>query len=114
MSMDKLKKAMDKLEQGGGAHMMGRAILQVAEMRRDWAEIIAEDIENKSMNFETCFTALRDHAKKNQKNGFWGCLFEPVKGNVVFDFIVDFYKLPDAAAAPAKSQALGVDLMDLL
>ena len=123
MSVRKIREAVQAAE--GNARQMGEVVLMIAQAD-EHAEVIAADLDNPEMSLQKCFDALYEHAKKNQKGGFWGCMcnrFDPE--NPVIRVVADFYKIKlDGAAAESKpdkqeSQALtaepdALDLMDLL
>lgn len=120
---DAVKSAKD------GAQAVGLLLVEVCKAVPQAREVIEADLDAKSMNLDAAFDALKAHARKHQKNGFWGC---PVVGadpdNEVVRVLLDFYKIPAewiGGAGDAKPQALGgapraqaaaapIDLLDLL
>lgn len=124
MSLHKIKAAVDAAQ--GNARQMGEVVLMIAQADEHAAEVIAADLDNPEMSLQKCFDALYEHAKKNQKGGFWGCMcnrYDP--DNPVIQVVADFYKVPLDGVQPAaetkepETQALKaepeeLDLMDLL
>ena len=124
MSLHKIKAAVDAAQ--GNARQMGEVVLMIAQADEHAAEVIAADLDNPEMSLQKCFDALYEHAKKNQKGGFWGCMcnrYNP--DNPVIQVVAEFYKVkldgvqPKAEPMETESQALTaeseeLDLMDLL
>lgn len=124
MSLQKIREAVQAAE--GNARQMGEVVLMIAQADVHAAEVIAADLDNPEMNFDKCFSALYEYAKKHQKNYSWCCVcnrFDPE--NPVIQVVADFYKVPLDGVQPAaepmetEPQALTaepeeLDLMNLL
>ena len=119
-AMDKLRQAVDAQPQGSGARQIGEVVLMIAEADSHAAEVIAANLDNKDMALDKCFEALREHAQKQQQNGFWGCMcnrFDP--DNEVIKVVCGFYHVsPECGTAtppaPVQPASTAVDLLDLL
>lgn len=125
---DAVKSAKD------GAQAIGQLLIEVCKAAPQAREVIEADLDVKEMSLDKAFGALKEHAQKNQKGGFWGC---PVVGvdpqNEVVQVVLGFYKVPvewiggagaeepetqalvgEKKASPAAAAAPAIDLLDLL
>lgn len=124
-NMEKIREKVMQAPEGSGARQIGECVLMVAAADARAAELIAADLDNPEMGLDRCFAALKEHARKHQKGGFWGCMCMSFdKANPVIQVICGFYKIPAewfAENAP-KTQALEhepesepvINLLDLL
>ena len=108
---------MNQNEQIAGA--IGELLREIGRISPQAGKVIEEDLKNPEMSAVKCAEALRAHAKKNQKNGFWGCAcFGVDPENEVVKFVLDFYKVPAewvSKEEPATKPAAGkVNLMELI
>lgn len=108
---------MNQNEQIAGA--IGELLREIGRVSPQAGKVIEEDLENPEMSAVKCAEALRAHAKKNQKGGFWGCAcFGVDPENEVVKFALDFYKIPAewiSKEKPAAKPAAGrVNLMELI
>lgn len=127
MSVQKIREAVQAAK--GNARQIGEVVLMIAQADEHAAEVIAADLDNPEMSLQKCFDALYEHAKKNQKGGFWGCMcnrYDPDNpDNPVIQVVAEFYKIelggavaesepdkPESQALTAEPEEL--DLMDLL
>ena len=78
-----------------GAQAIGQLLIEVCKAAPQAREVIEADLDVKEMGLDKCYGALKEHARKNQKGGFWGC---PVVGvdpqNEVVQVVLGFYKVP--------------------
>lgn len=91
MSLRKIREAVQAAK--GNARQMGEVVLMIAQADEHAAEVIAADLDNPEMSLQKCFDALYEHAKKNQKGGFWGCMcnrYDP--DNPVIQVVAEFYR----------------------
>ncbi len=128
MSVRKIREAVQAAK--GNARQMGEVVLVIAQADEHAAEVIAADLDNPEMSLQKCFDALYEHAKKNQKGGFWGCMcnrYDP--DNPVIQVVAEFYKISLDSQAIGSTEQTGengaprsahptesgdLDLMDLL
>lgn len=123
-NMEKIRQKVQTEKPESGARQIGEVVLMIAAASEQAAEIIAADLENKSMSLGKCFEALSDYAKKHQQGGFWGGMGNSLDmENPVIQVVCDFYKIPKEAFAEQKPKRLGanetegagsIDLLDLL
>lgn len=110
MSLHKIKAAVDAAK--GNARQMGEVVLMIAQADEHAAEVIAADLDNPEMSLQKCFDALYEHAKKNQKGGFWGCMFNRYDpDNPVIQVVAEFYKvnLSEAQREGALGHKISLD-----
>lgn len=94
-----------------GVKAVGLLLTEICKISAQAAELIEQDLENKSMSIQKCYDALYAHAKKHQTKGCWAC---PVVGidpeNEAVKVILEFYHIPaEWITTPGytESQALG-------
>lgn len=142
MTMNKIREKVMAEPPESGARQIGEVALMIAGASKQAAEIIAADLDNPDMGLGKCFDALREHASKHQKGGFWGCMCNQFEqANPVIQVVCDFYKvnldevqregalgckIPKEAFAEQKPKRMGlasaaaaegaggIDLLDLL
>ena len=120
MSMDRIWKHLEKAS--GGAQQIGEVILAICEKCPRAAEMVAQDLEQPNMGFDSCYKALYSFAKKHQTKGSWCCGgWDIDPKNPVIRVILDFYHIPaewlDGGNQNPKrlgADSPAVDLMDLL
>lgn len=127
MTMNKIREKVMAEPPESGARQIGEVALMIAGASEQAAEIIAADLDNPDMGLGKCFDALREHASKHKKGGFWGCMCNQFEqANPVIQVVCDFYKIPKEAFAEQKPKRMGlasaataegaggIDLLDLL
>lgn len=123
-SMEKILQKVQAEKPESGARQIGEVVLMIAAASEQAAEIIAADLENKSMSLAKCYEEMRCYAEKRQKGGFCGYMCNSLDmANPVIQVVCDFYKIPKEAFAEQKPKRLGanetegagnIDLLDLL
>jgi len=102
-----------------GPWMVGEQLKDICRADHHCAEIVAQDLENKSMSLEACEKKIKAKADEIQKKTKQKCVCIPP--NVAEQVIREFYGLPEAQAAMAVQESAPVadtadflDLADLL
>ncbi len=121
-AVNKIKELVKKHEEGSCARQIGSVVLMIAEKSDKAAELILEDLSNPDMSLSKCFEALKEYAKANAKNGFWGCMCNSFdKDNPIIKVVMSFYKIPaewfenpKRLGTKAPGAAGPVDLLELL
>lgn len=104
---------MNQNEQIAGA--ISELLREIGRVSPQAGTVIEEDLKAPEMSAAKCAEALRAHAKKNQKGGFWGCAcFGVDPENEVVKFVLDFYKIPAEWLTKEKPAAGRVNLMELI
>lgn len=99
---------------------VGQILQKLAKANSKIAELLEQDLKNKSMSIEKCYKALEQYAKAHQVNGCFACpVFDLSAENEIINVILDFYKIPREWLEQPKTQAFkhkkeNINLMDLI
>lgn len=123
----KLEEALERVKgKNPNAWAVGKILAEICRTNAKARELVEQDLENKDMSLEKCFTAIKEYARKHQTGGCWACpVTEVTPENEAVKVILDFYHVPEdwlgGAADAAESQAFGhgtegqdFDLLNLL
>lgn len=88
--------------------MVGEQLKDMLRAEPHLAEIVAQDLEKKSMSLAECEKKIKAFADGNKKNGF-SCVI-PAEAERI---IRGFYGLPEREEATVKETAAGADLIHI-
>ena len=88
--------------------MVGEQLKDMLRAEPHLAEIVAQDLEQKSMSLAECEKKIKAFADGNKKGGF-SCVI-PAEAERI---IRGFYGLPDRGEVPVKGTATPVGLIDI-
>lgn len=95
-----------------GPWMVGEQLKDICRADSHCAEIVAQDLENKSMSLEACEKKIKAKADEIQKKTKSKCVCIPP--NVAEQVIREFYGLPETQAKAPSEPAPVADTTDFL
>lgn len=93
MYLQTIEDICGKLKKDSAEYGAGQLLLMIAKNHPASGEVIAKDLSNEDMSVGTFFEAMKAHARKNAKSGFF--CFSP---ELAVEFAIQFYSLPAESA----------------
>lgn len=107
----KIEEQQKELKKQNAAWYVGEQLKELAERQERWAELIAQDLNNKEMGLAAAEKKIREWADKHRTGNV--AVVPPEQAEKI---LRQFYGLPEAAApaaAPAEERGI-LDLADFL